>query len=56
MALDEKPVEEPVDEVGGDEHKHDGPHMTDGLEIAAKGPIKQQGQSAEAERSYKWAG
>jgi hypothetical protein len=46
MAVDQKPVEKPIDEISADQHKHDRAHVPHALEIAAKSSVKQQGQRA----------
>src|SRR6185312_15973322 len=42
MAVDEEPVADEVDEVGGDEREGDGFCVVCGLEVAAEGEVEQQ--------------
>jgi hypothetical protein len=49
MAVDERPVPSPVDEVGRDECEGDGTHAADTLQIAAESGIDEQRQRAQVE-------
>ncbi len=50
VAVDENPVAEGVDDVGGDERESDDAHHVHGLQAAAHGEIEQQGKEADSER------
>ena len=49
MAVDERPVPSPVDEIGGDECEGDGAHAANALQITAEGGVDEQRQRAEIE-------
>lgn len=44
FAVDEKPVEDGVDDVGGDERERDGADHVHGLQAAAHGEVEEQGK------------
>ena len=49
VAVDEEPVEEEIDEIGGDEREGDGTDVIEGLQVTAKGEIDEQRKHAEGE-------
>ena len=44
MTVNQRPVADRVDDVGGDEREHHRPHQTDRLQIAARGGVDEQRQ------------